>query len=326
MRAGLCLITLLGAGCARLWGPYAGDNPAFTEPDLGGGGGGGEGSDGGAGGVGFTPVKSGVTFDLTSVSGVRASLVWAVGTQRTLLVWEGAAWRKLDSGGVQAEITVIAGVPGTDSAWIGGDQGWVYGLRDAGLFALSRPSLVAVTGIWAGDEKTAFAVKADGNALRQVNGTTWELLDTGSTIPLRDVWGTGASDVWAVGDGGVTLRWDGARWMGRPTLSNTSRFNGVWAQGDQRLAVGPAAVAIWNGDAAPTRPYSTAAELHDIWGSGPKDIWAVGEHGLILHWDGVAVSTVASGTEQRLRGIWGSGPGDLWVVGEGGTILHSTPR
>jgi len=61
---------------------------------------------------------------------------------------------------------------------------------------------------------------------------------------LWNVWGSAANDVWAVGNAGTVLHWDGT----------------VWA---------PVTV-------------STTKDLHGIWGSGPNDIWAVGDQ-TILH-------------------------------------------
>jgi hypothetical protein len=93
--------------------------------------------------------------------------------------------------------------------------------------------------------------------------------------------------VFAVGDGGTILRWDGHGW--------TAASSGV------------------------------TADLMGVWGSGAAaDVYAVGSSdgkGVILRFDGAGWKTVYSGPA-RLRGVWGSGPGDIYAGGEGGTILH----
>jgi hypothetical protein len=61
--------------------------------------------------------------------------------------------------------------------------------------------------------------------------------------------------------------------------------------------------------------------LLGIWGSGPRDVFAVGNRGTILHYDGSAWSAQTSGTVEELHGVWGSGPGDVFAVGSG-TMLH----
>jgi len=58
----------------------------------------------------------------------------------------------------------------------------------------------------------------------------------------------------------------------------------------------------------------TTANLSAVWGSGPNDVWAVGDNGTIVRWNGAVWSPVASGTTNDLLGIWGSGPDDIWAV------------
>lgn len=106
----------------------------------------------------------------------------------------------------------------------------------------------------------------------------------------RAVWGSSASDVWAVGDNGLVSHWNGLRWSHPPS---------------------------------PTRE-----NLLSIWGSGPGNIWAVGTNGAIIHGDGTGFTSVCSGARSRLNDVWGSGPGDVWVVGNqnpdggAGVVLH----
>jgi hypothetical protein len=120
------------------------------------------------------------------------------------------------------------------------------------------------------------------------DGSAWTSVSSGTTYYLFGVWGSGASDVWAVGGGlpgTITiLHWDGSAWtsvsIGMP---NT---------------------------------------LYGVWGSGASDVWGAGYGGTILHWDGSAWTSVSSGTTNDLRAIWGSGASDVWAVGGGGTILE----
>src|SRR5262245_47431816 len=68
-------------------------------------------------------------------------------------------------------------------------------------------------------------------------------LPTGN--PLAAVFGTDERNVWAVGERGTILKWDGVSWR--------VDFSG------------------------------TTASLYAIWGSGPQSIWAVGEGGTIVN-------------------------------------------
>jgi hypothetical protein len=42
----------------------------------------------------------------------------------------------------------------------------------------------------------------------------------------------------------------------------------------------------------------------------------------IAHWNGVAWSDSLAGSLVHLSGIWGSSPREIWAVGTGGTILR----
>ncbi len=94
---------------------------------------------------------------------------------------------------------------------------------------------------------------------------------------LRGIWGSGPNDVFAVGDTGTVLHYDGKQW--------TAMASGV------------------------------AVALSSVWGTGPRDVYAVGDSGTIIRYDGSKWSSMPSGTSERLDAIWGSGPDDLFVIG-----------
>jgi hypothetical protein len=66
----------------------------------------------------------------------------------------------------------------------------------------------------------------------------------------------------------------------------------------------------------------TTDYLGSVWGSSGSDIFAVGDHGTILHYDGTAWSTMTSGMTDWLYGVWGSSDSDVFAVGYNGTTLH----
>ncbi len=60
--------------------------------------------------------------------------------------------------------------------------------------------------------------------------------------------------------------------------------------------------------------------LWSMWGSGPNDVWAVGDRGGAIHWDGRSWQVVELSAEKdQLVSIGGTGPSDVYVVGEAGT-------
>jgi hypothetical protein len=117
-----------------------------------------------------------------------------------------------------------------------------------------------------------------------------------------------ASDAWAVGydvvqtsvqgqlvssvTNALIEHWDGSAW---------STVNGA------------------NLSSTPLLTTSYAGRLNSVAGSGPNDVWAVGDAGLIEHWNGTGWSVVASaGVSANLRGVWADSANDAWIVGNSG--------
>ncbi len=62
-------------------------------------------------------------------------------------------------------------------------------------------------------------------------------------------------------------------------------------------------------------------DLNGIWGTGPDNVYAVGEKGTILHYDGEEWTEMESGTAEYLSSIWGINKQDIYVAGEN-VIVH----
>jgi hypothetical protein len=126
-----------------------------------------------------------------------------------------------------------------------------------------------------------------------------KVLDLG----LLAVWGSGPADVWAVG-------YEGTLYSG---ASDQVGYGGAQHTG---------AIVHWDGISWSSVPGGTPYSLDDVWGSGPGDVWAVGNNGTLLHWDSSAWSPRASGTTYPLEAVWGTDTNNVWAVGDGGTILR----
>jgi hypothetical protein len=87
----------------------------------------------------------------------------------------------------------------------------------------------------------------------------------------------------------------------------------------QRIVIALVALA-----AGVARSLPAQSSLSAVWGSGPGDVWAVGDAAAALHWDGRSWTAVPFGFELvgSLDAIWGSGPRDVFAVGGGGVIVH----
>ena len=155
-----------------------------------------------------------------------------------------------------------------------------------------------------------------------MDGWEWQrLLPQGNS--LSGIWGTSSTDVFAVGDSGTILHYDGAAWS--PMNSGTARgLDSVWGSSPSDVfAVGWSGTILHCDGAAWSLMSSGIAErLYGVWGSSSSDIFAVGRWGTILHCDGAAWSLMSSGIAERLYGVWGSSSSNVFAVGSDGTIMH----
>jgi hypothetical protein len=113
---------------------------------------------------------------------------------------------------------------------------------------------------------------------------SWSVMDSGTTTDLNAVWGSDSANIFAVGNSGTIIRYDGTSWS--PVTSGTT------------------------------------ADLYGIWGSDGANIFAVGKSGAILHYDGVSWSPMTSATTADFYGVWGSDSANIFAVGKSGAILH----
>jgi hypothetical protein len=142
------------------------------------------------------------------------------------------------------------------------------------------------------------------------------------------VWGASADDVWAAGNNGHTLHWDGASWTEAPnplSAQEADVLDGTWwilalwgAASDDVWAVGNWVPMHWDGTS--WMALGSTFDLYAIWGSSSTDVWAVGAYAVTEHWNGSTWTSVpnpltGSTVGCSLFGVWGSGPNDVWAVG-----------
>ena len=194
----------------------------------------------------WQPVASGTSVTLASIWGSGANDVWIVGG-RTVLRWNGSALESLNQG-ITSDLAAVTGV-GASDLWAVGLQGNVFRGSPRGWnrenHNLTQNILYAV---WAGSTSDIWAVGQ--NVTLHGDAMGWSVVNLSAPVAVLGVWGSAANDVWAVGrpatgSGGTIARWNGLSWSQVP-------------------------------------PNPTAGSLQAIRGRSARDIWTVGENGLVL--------------------------------------------
>jgi len=168
---------------------------------------------------------------------------------------------------------------------------------------------------------------------------------------MRDFWGSGPDDVWAVGwrdledasgGEGVAWHWDGSTWteVYRQPGQFLNRVFGtgrgdVWAidfrPGDSTTAYATTAYALrWNG-----HTFERSGEFHDthslehIAGTGPEDVWVAAGmtadfRTRMYHFDG-RTWTEREPLPARIHRLWAT-PGGATFAAEGSAVLYESRR
>lgn len=145
------------------------------------------------------------------------------------------------------------------------------------------------------------------------------------------MWETAPNDIWAVGDGGLAVHFDGTSWQTSST-SETGYLNAVWASGPSDVwAVGTVGTILhYDGQKWSHSTNSAAYDLNGVFGVDSKNVWTVGSTntttpgpGEFYKWDGTSWKPISTGITGKLYGVWASSPTDIYACGVGGLVLHS---
>lgn len=153
---------------------------------------------------------------------------------------------------------------------------------------------------------------------------TWTAMTSGTTEDLYSVWGSSSSDVFAAGNNGTILHYNGSAWSAM--ASGTSMgLQGLWGSPAGNIFVVGWSGTILHFDGTSWTPMTsgTSYDLYAVWGNSANSVFAVGGMETICYWNGSAWSTMTTpGEELALRAVWGTAYNNVYAVGNDGTILH----
>lgn len=271
-------------------------------------------------------------YDVRAIWGSGTDDVWAVGAGFRIGAvhhFDGSELR-LDTLGT----TPLTGVGGTgpDDVWAVSSSGgiWHYDGTDWSVSIQEAPGTnPEFRGVWAAGPSEVWAVgqRQQSPVIWHYDGSSWtEVVDLpASEVTLWSVAGTGPQDVWAGGDGGTLLHYDGGTWRAVETGSIDAGLAAVWAEpGEAPWAMGrysnrsgaPGAATRFDGErwTDATSSISTGlSPVSDLWGIGPEHAWSVG--GQVLRFDGAAWAQLPVSPSAIVPFLWAGTPHDVWVFG-----------
>jgi hypothetical protein len=191
----------------------------------------------------FYPPPEDTVWGLRSVWGSSPDDVWAVGAQGTIIHWDGSEWEKIQSP-TSMYLIDIYGTSSSNIYAVGATLTNEYELlhfdgNSWKLISNQIPiSAMMFRSIWIDKSGSGFIV---GNRGLHYNGSTWSLIPDNRFVRLQRVRGSGMNNVFAGGQYGNLLHYNGIEWtkyMDLEDLSNFSEMKGIAAFENSVIIVG----------------------------------------------------------------------------------------
>ncbi|MBI4600869.1 MAG: hypothetical protein HY721_02810, partial [Planctomycetes bacterium] len=194
------------------------------------------------------------------------------------------------------------------------------------------PGGTLLFGVWGTDQQRLWAVGGEltnpdrGGAVWRFNGTEW--VDDPTVLEARPeglptlykVWGTGPNDVYASGQRGVVLHFDGARWISIPTGVVRPLFT-IHGDATRVVATGgqfEGVILELEGDSFVDRTPAGAPQMNGVFVLGGGPAAAVGAGGAFARrgadaWE--MQPAVATSKPADFHAAWLDASGGVWAVG-----------
>ncbi len=266
---------------------------------------------------------------LVALDMVNSSDGWAVGSNGTVLHWDGKSWRNMPSP-TTADFT--------DVKMVSSNEGYAIVVEDIAwgpyfIYRWNGTSWTNLTAIDASIQSMDMVNSSDGWAVGlsgvifHWDGINWNRVESPINYPLESIDMVNSTDGWAVGQRAVIIRWNGTSWSlvrdpefsGAPWLWSVDMVNSTdgWAVGSG------GDIMRWDGTSweyTPS-PIQSNEHLFSVDMINSTDGWAVGSDGIIIHWDGTNWSNKKSPTSAWLNSVDMISSTEGWILGADG-IYH----
>jgi photosystem II stability/assembly factor-like uncharacterized protein len=179
--------------------------------------------------------------------------------------------------------------------------------------------------LWADSLNNIFIVSEMGRVHHLDTAVGITEMTTPTAENLYGVWGFSSDDVYAVGNGGIILNYDGLEWIA-VTSPTTLNLSAVWGSGpDNIYAVGQSGTIIhydstnWKIEAAG----QFSMDFSDITGFAPDNIYSAGKNGL-LHFDGTQWTSIDTENNSDFTKLWAIDKSNIYIVDSEGNVFRYT--
>src|SRR5262245_3527058 len=333
MRFVLGLLVLMAA---------CGSKSAAVSDGGGGAGTGGVGTVGGGGGGG------GAGGGLSGVAGIGG------GGSGGAIVDASSQDRPVDASSDVARPTPKLKWTGTLPSW---NLDYISGAIDGEIWVAARPSSVAqiradgtimqsslalsgsayVTGLWVAGPNNAYASALANIVLHWDGSGTWKRDIMRSGLTFKSIWGTGPTNIYAVGGNNPFHSTGDDQWMEQPLPATTFAGPGplggtgptdIWLAGIYGEIFRSTGDGTWHQETTPQTP-----GVNQLWVASANEAYMV-SNVVIMHrlpstggWvaepNPLGISVDRDAGSDYFNWIWGSGPNDVYVTTDKGHLLHS---
>jgi len=162
----------------------------------------------------------------------------------------------------------------------------------------------------------------DGGIILHYDGTSWTSSESGVTEDLKDVYFVDATHGYVVGTSGTILFYDGSSWTTQSSGINSDLLGVSFADADKGVAVGAGGkIVVYNTGIWSETTSSIETDIYDVAMVSENNIWACGLSKKVLHFDGTTWTNQVVGTKD-FYAISFQDDNTGWIVGKGGTIYH----
>ncbi len=151
----------------------------------------------------------------------------------------------------------------------------------------------------------------------------FEAVDLRSVGNVRAMWASLEAGFWAVGDGGLVLRFNGADFVPAPLPPTTNDLFGVSGDGPTVVAVGAAGTVLrWDDGRWTLIPPPSDQDFYGVGVLGPDDFYVCGRGGTLVRYHEGTWEHETTGITYDLFGVHASAAGGVFAVGAFGTLVE----